>query len=331
MNEILLRYLIEHYVERSSPAEAPHLSSHWSRRLELLKIETAAGCVVSVSAKDTGLDTFERRGFADRVFDACSMICHWLYLPGKFTLLKLSARALSVCRSMKRPFTFDVFRQLYGLRAILTNLPPKLKGRGMRVLMIGDGYGILSAVFKTVMPESTLVLIDLGKTLVLQAHYCQLAHPEKAHRLFNQSESLKTADFVYCPAENLESLSALRFDIAVNIVSMHEMNFPAIRRYFDFLRRTMARDNLFYCCNREFKELEGGEKTYFEDYPWRPDDRILFDEACPWHRFYFARHRAEIGPRPAGVRIPFVNYYHSKKSGKIRHRLSVLALEREGL
>jgi len=330
VNESLLRYLEERYVLRESPSEEPYVSSHWSRCLELLKIETGAGGrVLSVSTKDAGLDTFTRKGFAASVFDACSMLCHWLSLPGKIGILKLSARALTVCRAMKRPFTFDVFRQLYCLSEILRNLSPEIKSRRLSALMIGDGYGILSAVLKSAMPQSTLVLVDLGKVLFLQAYLCQRAHPEMTHRLFNEAGRLETADFVYCPAEKLESLTDFRFNLAVNIVSMHEMSFPVISGYFDFLRRTMKRSNLFYCCNREFKELAGGEKTDFKDYPWSSDDRIIFDGACPWHRYYFARHLSENGPRPGGVRIPFVNYYHSRKSGKIRHRLAVLALDRK--
>ncbi len=330
MNKRLLLYLAENYNGAPPASEAPCISSHWQQCLERLKIKTDdEGKIIFLAARDTGLDTFERRGFLDALTEFLNMAIHWLRLPRKKELLKLSAKALSVCRAMKRPFNFDVFRQLYCLAVIKENFGVQGAPELCRnVLMVGDGYGILSAVFKEVFPESRLVLVDLGKTLLLQAAYCQLAHPGKKHRLFNEVDA-SSSDFVYCPAEFLEKLEGLRFDLAVNIVSMHEMNAGSIRRYFDFFRKNMNERNLFYCCNREYKQLKGGEKTLFSDYPWHPEDKIFFDEPCPWHQVFLSR-RSGRSPGLGGFRfLPRLNYYHSESKGygRIRHRLCVLGVE----
>jgi hypothetical protein len=132
----------------------------------------------------------------------------------------------------------------------------------------------------------------------------------------------KNADFIFCPAENIASLDALVFDLAVNIGSMQEMNEQTVRNYFDFFRRHMAKDNLFYCCNRLEKVLAGGEVLKFYSYPWKDKDRHRIDEKCAWQRFFFAAHMEPRGPKIGPWRVPFVNYY----DGTLQHRLTTLEI-----
>jgi len=108
--------------------------------------------------------------------------------------------------------------------------------------------------------------------------------------------------------------------VAVNLHSMQEMTDQSISQYFGLLRTVMAVNNLFYCCNRERKELVGGEVIEFDNYPWYENDRILLDEYCPWCRYFFSTARPKNGLKLAGIRIPFINYF----DGPIRHRLTVL-------
>lgn len=320
MNKIILHYLDERYNKSASANEKPHISSHWEACLRRLTIQTNAdGSIISLAANDTGLDTFERKNFLDSLLDGFSIFFHWLFLPKKIALIRLTLAAIPVCKAMRRPFNFDVFRQLYCLELIESRT---LKDKPCRALMIGDGYGVLSAIFKSVFPNSSLYLVDLGKTLLLQAYHCQLAHPGKTHKLFTEITGAEVVDFVYCPAEFLESLSEFRFDIAMNIVSFHEMPADEIKRYFHFLRMTLREENLFYCCNREFKKLAGGEMTRFSDYPWKENDAVLLDELCPWHQYFFNRSSSYGTPR--------VSSYENKERGfgKIRHRLAVLYPEK---
>ena len=43
------------------------------------------------------------------------------------------------------------------------------------------------------------------------------------------------------------------------------MTIDEIENYFRIIKTNNA---LFYCCNREYKKLVGGEESYFENYPW---------------------------------------------------------------
>lgn len=184
----------------------------------------------------------------------------------------------------------------------------------------------MSALIKELFPNSLICLVDLGKILLFQAHYCEKAHPECLHRLvLDSSDTINQSDldFLYCPAEYLEKLDELSFDIAINIASMQEMNQTSINTYFDFLRHHMSSNNLFYCCNREEKEMPGGEISKFLSYPWRKEDFHLVDEYCPWHLYVFSFGRAKNGPQLFKIRIPFINYF----DGPIMHRLTVLFTE----
>ena len=158
--------------------------------------------------------------------------------------------------------------------------------------------------------------------MLFQAYCCEKAYPHSSHRLV--SESLGTtnqpgSDFLYCPAEFLEELDKYSFDVAINIASMQEMNQSSINTYFDFLRRHMPPENLFYCCNRKEKDMSGGEVSKFFEYPWRSKDIHLIDEFCPWHNYFFSLGKTKNGLRFLGMRIPFVNYF----DGPHIHRLTI--------
>ena len=119
-------------------------------------------------------------------------------------------------------------------------------------------------------------------------------------------------------------MDEFHFDLAVNIASMQEMNRQTIEGYFRFLRNHLNADNLFYCFNRERKEMDDGEVSEFLNYPWLEADQYVVNGYSPWPRFYLGRTRPRNGPRILGVRVPLVNYY----DGKFMHRLAILATDR---
>jgi hypothetical protein len=83
-------------------------------------------------------------------------------------------------------------------------------------------------------------------------------------------------------ADNAHLLVHAPIQLAVNIVSMQEMNLPIIRGYFDILRKNPSPSTLFYCCNRRFKT------SNFEEYPWRDNDSILEEGVCEWSQQYYS-------------------------------------------
>ena len=322
-NEGLIRYLFDQYYGDGAAAQDDDVvSAHWKDQRQLFQVtdNVARGPTPSFAftwgCKWTGL--------ISRILGSSEILAHFILLPNKFRLLRFGAIARQVCKKTGLDPTFTVFRQVCSLELLHRNLPEELRANRMHVLMIGDGIGMLSALFKAVFPNSTITMVDIGKTLFYQAYYLQKAYPDNSHELASEVTDFEETDFVYCPAELLETIDEFHFDLAVNIASMQEMDSHTISRYFRFLRRNLNVNNLFYCFNRERKEIDDIEVSEFLNYPWLEADRYLVNEYCPWPRFYFGRTRTRIGPRILGVRVPLVNYY----DGKFMHRLVILATDR---
>jgi hypothetical protein len=99
--------------------------------------------------------------------------------------------------------------------------------------------------------------------------------------------------------------------LAVNIVSMQEMDLSIIDAYFDVLWHNKAEQTAFYCCNKLYKRLSDGTELKFNDYPWRDGDTVLYDSECSWSQWYY------------DMRPPF---WH-RKLRVIWHRLALLEME----
>lgn len=258
-----------------------------------------------------------------RILDELCVMMHFAHLDHAEHIRSIWAVTRAVCKHININPTMDVFRYVCTVSLLQRHIPRSLNHGDLRFLMIGDGHGVLAALIKTFFPRAKMVMVDLGRTLLFQAYYCQKARPTLDHVLIGQSDQIEDADFLYCPAERVEELATLKFDVAINIASMQEMNTEIVASYFSFMRRQMNKSNLFYCCNRESKTLIGGEVLEFCKYPWREDDKHFVEGLCPWHQYFFAPMFAKRGKKVLGVRVPFVNYY----DGDILHRLTALAVD----
>jgi len=321
-----VRSLYEDYYLKEEKAQEKYISSHWVIQKEKMKVETDDdGNVVSVGGIGfTGLKTKNR---LTKWSNYLCILSYLAWLPHRPALLKLIFASLRVCRAMGFYFSYDCFRQVCSLELIMRYMSDEMKRKRLTFLIVGDGYGFLSALLKAVYPDSTIVLVDIGRTLLFQAFHCRKVYPDRVHARVDEPIDPMKADFVYCPTEYLEQLTMFKYDIMVNIGSMQEMNPQTIGRYFSFFRNYANRQNLFYCCNRELKILSGGERLEIRKFPWLERDIHLIDEYCPWFRYFLSRARTVDGPRAFGMRIPFINYF----DGRIIHRLSVLSTRQEGI
>jgi putative sugar O-methyltransferase len=322
-NQELLRYLLKSYYGMSGAgSNGGDVSSHWKYYSDLFDVQvTPTGELVSLSGIGFGMGKWAH--LPHRILDQAAILTHLLHLTHRWRLLRLMGKAAKICRSMGLDLTLDVFRQVCSLELLDRHMPNTMRQRNLTFLMIGDGYGVLAALLKAVFPTSTIVLVDIGKTLLFQAYYCQKAYPEAFHSSVEGLASLEGVDFAYCPAEQLSSLRNFSFDVAVNIVSMQEMDLSTVNRYFHFLRGHMQDENLFYCCNRESKTLFAGEVIEFAKYGWRDGDQYLVDDSSPWNLYFFLWGRANNGPSIFGIRIPFASFY----DGRVLHRMARLAID----
>jgi hypothetical protein len=318
----LLKELYETYYGAEVNADKESASSHWQHYGGLFDVEIDSEGMPS-KMHGVGFGHAQWGNQIHRLLDQACALSYLLHLQDRGEIISLWRKVIGLCRKMGLDPTFDgAFRQVCVLVQLKRHIGVQISDENLTVLLIGDGFGVLSSLFKEEFPNSTLVLVDLGKTLFFQGYYCQMAHPQCRHLQVCDEALLEGADFVYCPADALESLEPARFDLAINVCSMQEMGYASIEGYFSLMRRTMRAENLFYCCNRERKVLPGGEVIELAAYPWSNRDVVLIDELCPWHNYTFIWGRPEKGPRVLGWRLPFIGYY----DGTISHRLVKMAI-----
>ena len=178
-NQRLIQDLLTTYFQDGSgpDAQSPFVSSYWAHHSELFDVQSDdAGNLTSLMG--SAVPSCKWDNAITRALDNLCYISHLVHLPHRKEIIQLRALAARVCRSMDLDPTMNVLRQVYTLETIKRNLPPELHHKPMKVLIIGDGCGILSALFKAVFRDSTVVLVDIGRTLLFQAYYCQKAHPQ---------------------------------------------------------------------------------------------------------------------------------------------------------
>ena len=291
-------------------------SSHWQQmhRETVACVEKIAGCEGRLELSGRGFGNVQSCRSVQMPLEWMTSIGHWFLSKGRLDLIEAAAVLRRLFRRIRADvrlkITFDAIRQVFVWQTIRPLLP---KNRALTWCVIGDGFGIFSALVKEFQPDARIILIDLPKTLVFQTVYVQMMQPKASHSLLDED---RDSDFVYCPAPQLP-VSRGEIDVFVNVVSMQEMTVESIARYFDFIRRTGADDHRFYCCNRTEKELAGGEVIRFVDYPWSKMDEVYVDGPCPFQRFFFHLRTLPNGPKFFGIRVPFVNHY----DGVIWHRM----------
>lgn len=220
----------------------------------------------------------------------------------------------AVARLQRRVFSFDCAKQILSLSKVIAEMggtDPKrpLSSAGLRrVCVIGDGYGYLGVLIKTVDPDVRLTSVNLGRGLLFDAYYSVICMPEASLGLKGEQD-VGSCDFVFLPAEDYAELQGMPQDLVFNIASMQEMNLAVVRNYMQYIRHDNEGRPYLYCCNRRAKRLPDGEVVKFEEYGWLDADEIVFDETCPWYQAY-----------PSGI-IPRWHPF----DGEILHRLVRLA------
>jgi SAM-dependent methyltransferase len=249
-------------------------SSHWQAYLPYVDARTLKG---------VGFGHLALSGFRKWQAElACSIFARSFPVPRRYR-----EAARRTAKRMGLAVSLDAYRRV--LTACFLERHHVLPAR--RVLCIGDGYGYLSGLLLELGACSHVTLVDLKPISRIQEARLATAYPD--------------ADLTFVAAEDASRIEQ-SFDLAINIVSFGEMAPDVVEQYFALMRRLPVQ--WLYCCNRERKEMPGGEVSVFADYPWDPADDHVVDELCPWHQWFLA------------LRPPFRRGY----DGPIRHRCSKL-------
>lgn len=309
--------LYERFYSNENAVMGTLASAHWQE------------CARHFEVRSTGEDRFELAGYGfgssgsgnllTRMFAWVGNMLHLSHL-GLAGLRQDVRDAKVVVQRMGLSFSQDAFRQVCTLNLLVRQMQAQATQAPDRILIIGDGHGILSALLHARYPNARIFLVDLGPVLFFQAYHLQKAFPDILQALTDENRyghGGSGAVFNFCPADRLDTLPQGKFDLAINVASMQEMDSAVTARYFALLREHNTR--LFYCCNRLEKSLVGGEITRYMAYPWEPDDEHLVDESCPWHQWFLG-----LGASPhvlfCRIPVPLMHRY----DGIHWHRLTRL-------
>lgn len=119
---------------------------------------------------------------------------------------------------------------------------------------IGAGWGGFARVFKTHVPNSTYVIVDLPQTMLFSTVYLGTLFPDaRVHYLDIENplpaEKWSEFDFVFVPHIAVDKIAAPRLDLALNMVSFQEMTTDQVRGYVNAAADAGAR--FLYSLNRE--------------------------------------------------------------------------------
>lgn len=219
-----------------------------------------------------------------------------------------------IARRQSRQFTEDMARQV--LTVALAGSYLDLADRTATSCVIGDGYGVLSALLLLAHRGRKVIMVNLRKPLAADVAFLERAVPEASISLVRSDGEMLAAlasdsiDVIAVQADDAAVLAVAPIGAVFNLVSMQEMTPEVISAYFRYLRAGPGQ-TAFYCCNRIHKVLPDGTVTEFDRYPWRDRDEILMDGICPWLSVFYS------------ASPPF---WHKKpESSFCRHRIAYLA------
>jgi len=309
-----IELLIKKYYE-SGEVTSAETSSHWqkySQSFQVNRVESGKQQrdkkKSSLSSEVSGLDNYEIKGVGFGNFKRLTFLNSIFELPISIYLVIVLWRKLKrntfkktwrYTKNTGQIFGYDMTRMALTvdfLQREIGNLD------GKTFCLIGDGYGRLGSLLKEVYPNSRIIYINLGKTLLFDYIYSLKAHPSSQH-LLKRVDGEPFADFTYIEAESYRKWK-IEANIFINIASMQEMNFEAIFDYFSLIK-SQPSGTYFYCANRISKTLPDGSVIEFHEYPWKGLE-ILKDELCPWYQKF------------PSLRPPFIR----KFDGPIQHRLT---------
>ncbi len=295
--------------------EDPEASSHWQKYHEGFQF-TGAG-FEGLSGFGGNLD----RTLPRKIFHGIFQTTYRRIGRTFADFARIESCADRITCAQGRVLDLDVLRQVITLSFLLSKTPDRF-GTTSVVCVIGDGFASMTSLLVESGASQKVILVNLTKTLLVDLWFLkkwmgdrrfstEVALAENETGL-KQAISDQNIRVVAVQATSHELIRNCEIDIAINIASMQEMDLANIEAYFSDLRNSdMARTGgpVFYCCNREEKNLPDGTVTRIMDYPWQPDDIVHVDEICGWHQKYYSR------------QFPFYHRY----DGPIRHRLVKLA------
>lgn len=270
------QYLISKYY--SNPGfRSSSTSSHWKKFGQYQTVKSKKiSKIEDIELSGYGFGDFKVRN----LFNIVKNLPTYFYLKTKIYPLcdkNFLRIALNNSKKSNQLMSHDTARMVLTLDFLSKNLPD-LKNK--KIVIIGDGYARLGTLIKGAFPNSKIIYVNLGRTLLFDLVFSKKCFPKASVKILNPLSN-PDADFNFVEAEELSEIN-ITGDLFINIASMQEMNYEQINEYFEIIKN-QKKGTYFYCCNREAKKLPDGEVIQFNKYPWKGLEIELL-EYCPWHQ-----------------------------------------------
>jgi len=276
--DAILDYLYETYYKNHMDY-SPVTSSHWRKCGHIQNVKKIGK---EWSLYGEGFGFYPIRSMKNRVQYSIPYFLNLWLLKKHLCKPILQQKLFGILSKSRQMLSFDHVKQVFAINKILDYLPSL---QNMTVCIIGDGFGFLGNLLKSMGGPSLQVLsVNLGRTLIFDVFCTKQIHGNSQVKLIKKPSELKRGlDFGFIEAERYGILKEISIDLFINIASMQEMDNDVIEGYFSFIRASQASEKYLYCCNRVEKELPDGTVTRIDSYPWG-NSTFLFNELCPWYQ-----------------------------------------------
>ncbi|MBF4253687.1 putative sugar O-methyltransferase, partial [Vibrio anguillarum] len=169
------------------------------------------------------------------------------------------------------------------------------RDKTFNICEVGGGYGRLARVFSNFYKGSVkYVLVDsVPVSIMFSYQYLVDQCPEaKIGFYYNGDEfDLDKYDIYIVPSWHFEKMNNVKYDIAINIESMQEMNFEEIKRFMNIFDRCVKDNGIIYLSNSK-------EYVYKGEWPYPDNWECQFRQNTP--RSWTKKHPTEIFKKSDG-------------------------------
>ena len=209
-----------------------------------------------------------------------------------------------MCHLQNRQLDVSIIRHIFYF-----NLLNKYNLLKNKICIIGDGKanfvgGLL------VMNRKDIKIFSINLTEVLIHDYLMIRNinliDDESIIVVKNEKDLDTPNkkLFLIDASNSHLLKNKNINLFVNITSMQEMKPDTVEDYFQIIKSNSA---YFYCENRKYKKLPGGEELIFSQYPWGNCKTIQSGD-CSWHERYYTSKPPFIGKMAGPYKHALVKY-----------------------
>jgi hypothetical protein len=126
-------------------------------------------------------------------------------------------------------------------------------GRTPYLVEIGGGFGGLAYYLSALIPQARIVIVDLPESLIYSSLYLSLLRPERTHVYANPGTAIEplvpdTPGCTFVPNYLFDTLiqTGAKFDLAINTLSMSEMDASQVDYYCQGLNQLLGDDGVFF-------------------------------------------------------------------------------------